>query len=76
MSGKQRSQERERILRLEEEISFEVQRKIQQNVEFIGALETITVMMDRGYSDTTLSEVCSMAYLPTKRTPRFPINST
>ena len=46
---------RERILSLEEEISFEVQKKIQQNVEFIGALETITVMRDRGYSDTTLS---------------------
>ena len=57
MSKCQESKEakRERILRLEEEISFEVQKKIQQNVEFIGALETITVMRDRGYSDTTLS---------------------
>ena len=66
----------ERISSLEEEISHEVQKKIQQNVEFIDALEAIATMMDRGYSDISLTEVCSMAYLPTRRTPRFPINST
>ena len=66
----------ERISSLEEDISLEVQKKIQQNVEFIDALEAIATMMDQGYSDIALSEVCTMAYLPTRRTPRFPINST
>ena len=61
----------ERISSLEEEISHEVQKKIQQNVEFIDALENNAIMMDRGYSDMSLSEICSMAYLPTRRTPRF-----
>ena len=61
----------ERISSLEEEISREVQEKIQQNVEFIDSLEAIAAMMDQGYCDIALSEVCSMAYLPTRRTPRF-----
>ena len=65
----------ERISSLEKEISPEVQKKIQLNMEVINGLESIAIMMDRGYSDVSLTEVCSMAYLPTRRTPRFPINS-
>ena len=65
----------ERISSLEKEISHEVQKKIQLNMEFIDGLENIAIMMDRGYSNISLTEVCSMAYLPTRRTPRFPINS-
>ena len=44
-------------------------------MEFMDGLENIAIMMDRGYSDESLTEVCSMAYLPTRRKPRFPINS-
>ena len=65
----------ERISSLEKEISHEVQKKIQLNMEVINGLESIAIMMDRGSSDVSLTEVCSMAYLPTRRTPRFPINS-
>ena len=65
----------ERVSSLEKEISHEVQKKIQLNMEFMDGLENIAIMMDRGYSDESLTEVCSMAYLPTRRTPRFPINS-
>ena len=45
------------------------------NEEFKDGLENITIMMDRGFSDESLSEMCSMIYLPTRRTPRFPLNS-
>ena len=65
----------ERISSLEKEISHEVQKKIQLNMEVINGLESIPIMMDRGYSDVSLTEVCSMAYLPTRRTPRFPMSS-
>ena len=65
----------ERISSLEKEISHEVQKKIQLNMEVINGLESIAIMMDRGYSDVSLTEVCSMAYLPTRRTPRFPMSS-
>ena len=61
----------ERVSSLEKEISHEVQKKIQLNMEFMDGLENIAIMMDRGYSDESLTEVCSMAYLPTRRTPRF-----
>ena len=65
----------ERISSLEKEISHEVQKKIQLNMEVINGLESIAIMMDHGYSDVSLTEVCSMAYLPTRRTPRFPMSS-
>ena len=65
----------ERVSSLEKEISHEVQKKIQLNMEFMDGLENIARLMDRGYSDESLTEVCSMAYLPTRRTPRFPMNS-
>ena len=65
----------ERVSSLEKEISHEVQKKIQLNIEFIDGLENIAIMMDRGYSDESLTEVCSMAYLLTRRTPRFPMDS-
>ena len=65
----------ERISSLEKEISHEVQKKIELNIDLIDGLENIAIMMDRGYSDISLTEVCSIAYLPTRRTPRFPINS-
>ena len=66
----------ERVSSLEKEISHEVQKKIQLNMEFVDGLENIAVMMDRGYNDESLTEVCSMAYLPTRSTPRFPTNSS
>ena len=65
----------ERISSLEKEISHEVQKKIELNIDLIDGLENIAIMMDRGYSDISLTEVCSIAYLPTRRTPRFPMNS-
>ena len=51
----------ERISSLEKEISHEVQKKIQLNMEFIDRLENIAIMMDRGYSDISLTEACSRA---------------
>ena len=47
----------ERISSLEKEISHEVQKKIELNMDFIDGLENIAIMMDRGYSDISLTEV-------------------
>ena len=38
----------ERVSSLEKEISHEVQKKIQLNMEFMDGLENIAIMMDRG----------------------------
>ena len=65
----------ERVASLEEEITHEIKLKISLNEEFKDGLENITIMMDRGISDESLSEMCSMIYLTTWRTPRFPLNS-
>ena len=64
----------ERIASLEKEITHEINLKSDSNVEFKDRLENITIMMDRGINDKSLLEMCSMVYLPTWTTPRFPQN--
>ena len=65
----------ERIASLEKEITHDIKLKISSNIEFKDRLENIAIMMDRGIIDESLSEMCSMVYLPTWRTQRFPQNS-
>ena len=70
-----RKLKQKRVASLEEEITHEIKLKISLNEEFKDRLENITIMMDRGIIDGSLPEMCSMIYLPTWRTPRFPLNS-
>ena len=60
----------ERIASLEEEITNGTKLRISVSDIFKDRLEQISFMMDRGFSDESLSEMCSMIYLPTWRTPR------
>ena len=65
----------ERVASLEEEITNGTKLKVSVNEEFKDGLENITIMMDRGFSDESLAEMCSWIYLPTRRTPKFPLHS-
>ena len=65
----------ERVASLEEEITHEIKLKIALNEELKDRLENIAIMMDRGIINEPLSEMCSMIYLPTWRTPGFLLNS-
>ena len=65
----------ERIENLEEEIVKDFNLKSGNNTDLKNKLEYATTMLDRGSNDESLLEMCSIVYLPTWATPKFPLNT-
>ena len=65
----------ERIEGLEKEIMQENELKSGSNTELKKRLEKAIIDIDKGSNDEFMLEMCSLIYLPTWATPKFPQNT-
>ena len=61
----------ERIENLEQEIMQENKMKSGVNIELKNRLQNAIISLDRGSSEESMIEICSLAYLPTWAGPKF-----